>query len=519
MALRTAANITATRTRAERRRLAEQPGEPFPLGRRQRAQLPFPQEMQRTTMVALVALLTLAALAIDLQVTHGLSVDEILAVDQAETSLGGLIRELAHGVKPPLHPVLVWVAVHLLGSGDFAVRLPSLLAGVALVPATAALARELFDRRTAVLAALLAALAPIVVWYSQEVSPYELVALFGALTVLGAVRARRRGAPEDWALHTVAAALAVWSSWSGIFIVVASELILLERLIPVASAGPDGAERRRLLLAWGLDTLGLAIQFLALGWLLSDQLSAAGSLAGLASVGASGPSFYTAVSNVSWALFGFHPAAVTDALSAVWPLGMLASLLMIGRRLSPRTWLLLVCVLIPALGTLLLGLWVPAAFDVRYALAGVPAGVVLVARIITGVGPGRLPRLAAALAACLIFAAALVDQQLDRANPRRYDYRPALAQVQRGAGPSTAVFYAPPELRVVLARDAAGLRARPLGRRLPTRAQAREVVLLSSFTGRPSVRALLNRDLGALRATRRLVGYRSYPGVDVWWFR
>lgn len=497
-------------------RAPELAGEPFPLARRQRARLPYPREMHERTMVGLIALLTVLGAAIELYITRGLSVDEILAGGRAERSLGGVTAGLAHGVQPPLQPLLEWVMVHILGGSDFALRVPSLVAGVALIPSIAALGRELFDRRTAVVAAMFAVVAPVLVWYGQEASPYALVALFGTLAVLGAVRARRRGEPRDWVLHTVAAALSVWSSWSGAFIVAASELILLERVV-----GPDevGVPVRRFLVGWGLDSLGLVCQFVPLAILFSEQLSSARGLPGVATVGAAGVSFYTAVSNVSWGLFGFHPAVVTDLLSAVWPLGMLASLLMIGRQLSRRSWLLLLCALVPAIGTLALGLWVPGAFDVRYAVAGVPAAIVLLASIATFGVPGRLGKVLVTGGVLALFAAALIDQQLDPNNPRRYDYRPALAQVQRDAGPGAAIFYEPAELQAVLARDANGLRTRALSTRLPTRAQARSILLITSFTGRPSVRALLNRELGALRATRRLVSYHSYPGVEVWWFR
>jgi uncharacterized membrane protein len=491
-------------------------GEPFPIAPRDRAKLPFPREMRQGTTVGLVVLLTLLGAAIRLDVTRGLSVDEILAADQAQRSLGGLIRGLAHGgVLPPLDPLLEWVMAHTLGSGDFSLRLPSLVAGAALVPAVAAVAAELLDRRTAVVAALFAALAPILAWYSQEVSPYALVALFGTLTVLGAVRARRRGRHEDWALFAVAATLTVWSSWSGVFVVVAGEVILAERAL---RRGEASASRRRFLASWGLASVALACQFVALGVLFADQLRTSGGLAGIATVGASGVSFYSAVSNVSWALFGFHPAAVTDAFSAVWPLGMLASLLMIGRRLSGRSWLLLLWALAPAAGTLILGLLEAGSFDVRYAVAGVPAVMVLLASIVTRGVPGRAGTIAAVAGVALVLFAALVDQQLDPNNPRRYDYRPALAQVERDAGPASRVFYEPTELAAVLERDAPRLRAEVLGPRLPNGAQARSVLLITSFTGRPAVRALLNRDLGALRATRHLVAHHSYPGVEVWWF-
>jgi len=45
------------------------------------------------------------------------------------------------------------------------------------------------------------------------------------------------------------------------------------------------------------------------------------------------------------------------------------------------------------------------------------------------------------------------------------------------------------------------------------------VFIITSFENSPRLLALRNREIGALRATRHLVRYRSYPGVEVWWFR
>jgi mannosyltransferase len=498
-------------------RRAAQQGEPFPLKRRGRGRLPVKRELSLESVGLLVALATCVGAAIRLVVDRGLSLDEVRTAELAHLSLGGLITRLAHaGVQPPLHPVLAWLVVRLAGPGDFALRIPSLLAGIALIPVVAWLAGDLFDRRTAIAAAMFTAVAPALVWYSQEVSAYALVTLFGTLAVVGATRAIRRGRPADWALHAVAASLAVWSDWSGLFIVAALEAGFLATAI---HRRRTGAPVRAFATAWGLDTLALGCQLAALGVLFASQLGHGGGLSGVANVSASGVSFYTTVSNVSWGLLGFHPATVTGVISALWPLGMLASLLMIGREAGRRAWLLLACALFPAVCVFALGVAVPGAFDVRYALTAVPLVFILNAYVATAWPRSRLGRTLVVGGILLLLTGALVDQQLNPNNPRRYEYRQAFAQVQREAHPGAAVFFEPAALRPVAAREAPGLRASPLTRTLPTRAHASSVFVITSFSNSPRLLALLNREIGALRATRHLVSFHSYPGVDVWWFR
>ena len=492
-------------------------GEPFPLTRRGRRRLPVRRELRLGTAAAAVTMAKLLGTAIRLLVNRDLSVEEVRTANLAHLPFGALIRQLSStGVQPPLHPVLAWLTVRLVGEGDFALRLPALVAGVALIPVTAWLGAELFDRRTAIAAGLIAAIAPALVWYSQEASSYALMALFSTLAVIGAARAIRRGHAGDWALHAVAASLAVWSHWSGIFVVAGIELGFAAAAI---QRRRTGAPLRPFLVAWEWDTLALGVQLVALGALFAAQLRHSGGLSGVTNVSASGVSFYTTVSNGAWGLFGFHPSAVTTILSALWPLGMLASLVMIGREAGPRAWLLLGCAVTPAIGVFLLGLAVPGAFDVRYALAAVPLLFVLTAYVATAWPRSRLGRMLVVGGILLLLAGALVDQQLDPNNPRRYAYRQAFAQVQRHAGPSAAVFYEPGALHPVVSRYAPRLRATPLTTRLPTREQADSVFVITSFANSPRLQGLLNREIGALRATRHLVSHHSYPGVHVWWFR
>jgi Dolichyl-phosphate-mannose-protein mannosyltransferase len=510
--------VTASRQRPNLPlRPGSRAGEPFPLRPSARAELPVAREIPKATAFALVGALTLVGAAIRIATTHGLSVEEISNLDQANRSLGNLLAHVVHrGVAPPLQPVLEWCTVRLLGDGDFAIRFPSLVAGVLLIPVTAWLAGELFDRTTAVVAALFAAVVPILIWYSQEATPYALTALFATLTVLGAVRVVQHGRPADWALYTVAAALAVWSDWSGIFIVAATELVLLLELLHRRRIR---APSHQFLKAWGLGTLALACHLAPLGLLFAFQLHGDGGLAGVTSVSATGVSFNTAVSNLYWAMFGFHASRVTTALAAAWPLAMLTSLLLLGRGVDRRITLLLVCGLIPPLGVLALGLAVPGAFDVRYGLAAVPPFLVLIARMATAWPRGRTARWLVIAAIVALLAGSLADQQIDSRNPRVFDYRQALEQVQNDAGPQAAIFYDPANLQSVFAHFAPGLHASQLTTHLPTRLQAGSVFVVASGANQGAPLELRYREIGALRATRKLVSYHRYPGVQVWWFR
>jgi 4-amino-4-deoxy-L-arabinose transferase-like glycosyltransferase len=386
-----------------------------------------------------------------------------------------------------------------------------------LIPAVAWVGTELFDRRTAVVAALFTAVAPVLVWYSQEARDYALAALFATITIGAGARVGRRGKAADWALYTIAAALAVWSDWFGAFMVVGTELALAVALRRRWRASEPIA---RFVTSWLLSTLALASQLVPLAFLAVKQ--GHNGLAGFtasASVGASGVSFYSTVSNLSWALFGFHPATVTQVLAAVWPLVMLGTLLLVGRGLSRRPLLLAAFAVLPVIGLLILALFTPGTFDVRYLVITVPPVILLWARMATSWSRSQTGRFLAVGGVLVVLAAALVDQQLDPNNPRRYDYQQALARVRAQSREGGVVLFEPRSLSAEFAHYAAGLREQPLTVHLPTRARASSVQVVTSFTNQPRYRALRDREIGALRATRRFVSRHRYPGVDVWWFR
>lgn len=77
---------------------------------------------------------------------------------------------------PPFWFVILWVWGHIFGFSEVSVRLPSVFLGVATVWLTYLLGKDLFNRKIAILASLLLAIAPLHVYYSQESRMYVLAA-------------------------------------------------------------------------------------------------------------------------------------------------------------------------------------------------------------------------------------------------------------------------------------------------------------------------------------------------------
>ncbi|HSO98394.1 MAG TPA: glycosyltransferase family 39 protein, partial [Solirubrobacteraceae bacterium] len=187
-----------------------------------RGRLPRRGEPDTSARTALLILggIVLVGLVLRLAVPRGIWLDEAISIHQARLSLHDMFSALYNGDRqPPLYEMVLWLSIRALGHGEFAVRLPTLIAGTLLIPALYALGRELYDRRTGLLAAAFAAISPLLIWYSQEVRTYTFVALFGVLALLTQLRAIRYGTFGDWAAYILATAALLWSHYFGVLLI------------------------------------------------------------------------------------------------------------------------------------------------------------------------------------------------------------------------------------------------------------------------------------------------------------
>ncbi|GIK42364.1 MAG: hypothetical protein BroJett011_61970 [Chloroflexota bacterium] len=132
-------------------------------------------------ITALAALLRLPTLGLE-----SLWYDEAFTAWLANLPIGNLWAATLGDVHPPTWYLIEWAVSHSIGTGEFSLRLVSALAGVALVPAVWRLSGHFHaTRNTQHTAALVTALAPFTIYYSQEARPYSLLMLATTLATVG----------------------------------------------------------------------------------------------------------------------------------------------------------------------------------------------------------------------------------------------------------------------------------------------------------------------------------------------
>jgi 4-amino-4-deoxy-L-arabinose transferase-like glycosyltransferase len=125
----------------------------------------------------------------------------------------------AHEVTPPLYYYLAWAWTHVFSSAEFGLRSLSAVAGIATVGVAYLIGKELSTRRTGLVLAVLVAVNPLLVWYSQESRAYSLLVLTSAVSFLFFVRSLHKRSVLNlagWALFSI---LAFLTHYFGLFLV------------------------------------------------------------------------------------------------------------------------------------------------------------------------------------------------------------------------------------------------------------------------------------------------------------
>jgi mannosyltransferase len=184
--------------------------------------------------VELLALLTPVAVAAVLRFstlgTQSYWSDEAVTVALVTKGFGGMMRAIPHTeATPPLYYALAWLWSRLFGTGAVALRSLSAIAGTLTVPLAYAAARSVAGRAAAFAVALLVAVNPLLVWYSQEARAYALFAALVSLSFLFFVRVLLRPSGTTLALWAAASILALATHYFAVFVVACEAAWLLAR--------------------------------------------------------------------------------------------------------------------------------------------------------------------------------------------------------------------------------------------------------------------------------------------------
>ena len=191
--------------------------------------------------------------------------DESVTVELVRMPFGDMLDRIPESEStPPLYYIVAWLWAKVFGTGEIGLRSLSALCGTAFVAVAYAIGARAAGVRVGLVAAGLAAVNPLLVWYSQEARAYALLVLLAGLSFLFFIRLLtgdpRRRTLVLWAVFS---ALALATHYFAAFLVAIEAIWLLR----------SAANRRPI----GVAVAGLAVVELALLPLLLHQRSQGGA--------------------------------------------------------------------------------------------------------------------------------------------------------------------------------------------------------------------------------------------------
>ena len=182
--------------------------------------------------------------------------DETVSVLLARKSLPALTAHTAGDIHPPLYYYLLHFWIRLAGSSEFSLAFLSLAFGVLLIPLLFYLGRGLYGVKVGLLGALLLALSPFNLWYSQEVRMYTLGASLGLISLLFLLRIRSQARLQRgcWVGYILASALGLYTLYYYAFLLLAQNLMVIGWWVK--------GKQRFSLLPWVSSQVGVLLLYL-----------------------------------------------------------------------------------------------------------------------------------------------------------------------------------------------------------------------------------------------------------------
>lgn len=151
--------------------------------------------------------------------------DELSTLGRITSPLSQIINGSATLPFPPLYYILMHYWVKLFGISEFSLRFPSVLFSVFSIILIFELAKELFDRKVGLLAALLLSVSLYSIDFAREAKMYSMLWFFGLLSFYFFYKFTRGNKTRDLALYVLSTLTAIYTLYAGFLFIIAQNFI------------------------------------------------------------------------------------------------------------------------------------------------------------------------------------------------------------------------------------------------------------------------------------------------------
>lgn len=385
-----------------------------------------------------------AALRLGLVEAQSLRLDESLTLKQASFELVEMwLYQVQSNVHVPLYHTIVHFWIDVFGSSELALRMPSVIFGIACIPVMYVVARHVVGRKAAVVATALAAASPFWTWHSDEARMYPLLLFLTLSSMALFFHALERGRAWRWLAYALVTGISFYAHYFAMLMPAVHLAYLVINRVP-----------RRKCAAWLASSALAALMFVPWIWALYTlRIEQAGVASLTSGIRPPPPDFsafglaYTMLIFMIVFAGGYFGAAALEVMSGIvvgiWPLAALGATIghAFGWLRSKQAKFMGAWVVLTVGVVFVVNVFKPGLFFQKYLIAASPPLYMAM-----GLALNRVFRRRATLAlACAmsLMTGVAIASNFDRNNPVREDFRTAAEIVERRIEPGDAVLTLP----------------------------------------------------------------------------
>lgn len=162
-------------------------------------------------------------------INQSLWLDESIEALALMGRMGPLLTYALADFQPPLYHLIGSVFTQLFGFSEIALRIPSLLSGLFTVYFVAKIGESVGSKKTGIIAGILAATSPLLIYYSVEGRTYAMTTFFVTASFYYFLQLLKQKNPKLSILYTLFTTLFIWTSYLSWFALLSQGLYVLWR--------------------------------------------------------------------------------------------------------------------------------------------------------------------------------------------------------------------------------------------------------------------------------------------------
>lgn len=158
---------------------------------------------------------------------QSLWLDESIEALALMGKMGPLLQYALADYQPPLYHFIGYAFTHLFGYSEIVLRLPSLISGLLTVYFVVKIGELIGSKKVGVLAGVLAATNPLLIYYSQEGRTYAMTTFFVTSSFYYFIDLSKHRSTRSYILYTIFTIFFLWTSYLSWFVLLAQGIYML----------------------------------------------------------------------------------------------------------------------------------------------------------------------------------------------------------------------------------------------------------------------------------------------------